>query len=439
MGRLAAIVPIESRRRPLTEEEQLRAELARAQGQVATLTEVARDQAKAIAELCDECPPWAPSLAILYWLWGPTRWHEPQWARIAARLRPVLADIGDVPAPKVTPMLWAAHRARRRVEPSAATGRPVSEAMLNRELERAKELLRWAVENKLIRFNPLTAAKPVKVPSRRETWLPPAAVDRLLEACSKLINRTRQRRSFGKVIASRRAAPSLSIRWWEDGNTRQRTGFKTRGEALEALQEIRAGLSLGHSDDDWKARVMRAYILACHDSMLRPNEARLIRRDRIGADGRVELSSRETKGAKRRTIYLTPRTLAAFNELPIEAGNPYVFAHRPYGKWSLSQKKIGGPIGDRRLEYWFRRLCDLAGVDSLAAPGDVRVHRHDLRASGASTADEMGARATAIRDALGHSTLAVTQIYLRSGQAANARTVAGVLSKLSDTTAGGAR
>src|SRR6185437_8332885 len=69
----------------------------------------------------------------------------------------------------------------------------------------------------------------------------------------------------------------------------------------------------------------------------------------------------------------------------------------------------------------------LAGVDSNAAPGDVRVHRHDLRASGASTADENGARATALRDAMGHSFLATTEIYLRSGQAENARTVATVM------------
>ena len=341
----------------------LRGELAEAKRQIRKLTWTNRDQARTNADLTDDCPPWAPSLACLYWLYGPTRWHEKEWPRIAARLRPVLADIGDTPAPKITPMAWDLHRARRRVQPSATTGRPVGESMLNRELERTKELLDWAVINRLIRFNPLKAAKAVPTVTRRETWLPPAEIEKLLDAAEFV----------------------------KDERLRNR------------------------SDDGLRAKVLRAYVLACHDSMLRPNEARTLLRGRIGADGRVELGARQTKGNKRRTIFLTPRTLEAISAIPVDPRTPYVFSEN------------GRIIHDRRIEYWFRRLCDLAGVDSNAAPGDVRVHRHDLRASGASTADENGARATALRDAMGHSFLATTEIYLRSGQAENARTVATVM------------
>ncbi len=66
-------------------------------------------------------------------------------------------------------------------------------------------------------------------------------------------------------------------------------------------------------------------------------------------------------------------------------------------------------------------------MDSLAAPGEKQIRPHDLRASGASTADEHGARATAIRDAMGHSRLKATETYLRSAQAANARAATDVM------------
>lgn len=346
-----------------SEIERLRAELYSARVQIAKLTGTVRDQAKTLRAVTDEESDTAPTLACLYWLWGPSRWHEPQWPRIAARLRPVLADIGDLFWWKATPMVWDAHRARRRVEPSARTGRPVSESMLNRELERAKEMLDWAVRNRLIRFNPLKSAKAVPTVSRRETWLPPAEIDKLLDACEFV----------------------------KDDRLRNRR------------------------DDGLRAKVLRAFVLACHDSMLRPTEARTLLRDRIGSDGRVELAARQTKGRKRRIIFLTPRTLKAIADLPVDDRCPYVF------------NECGKVIHDKRLDNWFRKLCKMAGVDALAAPGDVRVHRHDLRASGASTADENGARATAIRDALGHSFLATTEIYLRSEQAKNAKTVADVM------------
>ncbi|HEX3905577.1 MAG TPA: site-specific integrase, partial [Polyangia bacterium] len=159
---------------------------------------------------------------------------------------------------------------------------------------------------------------------------------------------------------------------------------------------------------------------------------------RIGENGRVELSARETKGNKRRTIFLTPRTLEAIDELPAaNPSNPFVFADPdPPHPLAKNQSEKPRPIHQRRLHYWFRSLCVLAGVDSRAAPGDNQIRPHDLRASGATTADENGARPSAIRDALGHAFIATTQIYLRSEKAGNALSVARVIASVTDVRRG---
>jgi integrase len=206
---------------------------------------------------------------------------------------------------------------------------------------------------------------------------------------------------------------------------------------VERLLEATDGLVDGRlpegDDDGWRAKIMRAFVLALHDSMLRIAEAQTLRRDRIGPDGRVELSARETKSKRRRTVYLTPRTMQAIADLPSDALNPFVFADRdpPH---ALAKDQGGGPrpIHERRLHYWFREVCELAGVDVKAAPGDKQIRPQDLRASGATTADENGARSTAIQDAMGHKFLATTSVYLRSDKASNALSVTKVIASVTE-------
>ena len=74
-------------------------EVARLRAQVVTLTATVRDQARALAELTDECPPWAPSLAIVYWLWAETRRGLPGWRLTWNRIRPLIDSLGSLPAP----------------------------------------------------------------------------------------------------------------------------------------------------------------------------------------------------------------------------------------------------------------------------------------------------------------------------------------------------
>jgi site-specific recombinase XerC len=165
-------------------------------------------------------------------------------------------------------------------------------------------------------------------------------------------------------------------------------------------------------DDGLRRRVLEAFVLALHDSMLRFDEARMLLRQRIGADGRVELVG---KGGKRRVVFLTARTVRAIAALPVDPSG-YVFA------------EDGRVLHERRLHYWWTKLRKVSGIDRAAVSGE-HVVPHVLRASGATNLDEAGARATAIRDALGHSRLATTEIYLRSAQAENARSVAVVMAR----------
>jgi integrase len=330
----------------------LRAELADARLKIDLLTLTVRDQAKALAELTDECPPWAPSVACVYWLYSETRRSDACWYNIWKALRPLVDDVGDLPAAKLRPLVWERHRARRR-----ASGR-ACDSTLNVALGRVKEMLDWAVAGNVLRFNPLAAARGVKAKNRRDTALLLGDVDSLVAAC-KLV----------------------------------KDGRRTR-------------------DDGLRRRVLEAFVLALHDSMLRFDEARMLLRQRIGADGRVELVG---KGGKRRVVFLTARTLRAIAALPVDPSG-YVFA------------EDGRVLHERRLHYWWTKLRKVSGIDRSAVPGE-HVVPHVLRASGATNADEAGARATAIRDALGHSRLATTEIYLRSAQAENARSVAVVMAR----------
>ena len=335
------------------------AECVRLRALNVTLTATVRDQAKALADLTDDVGPAPPSLSIVYWLYGPTRWSTRSWLSEQARLKPLIRLLGHLPAAHLTPLAWSQHAARRKAEPDHRGNFP-ADVLLNQELGRAKQLLGWAVANRMVKYNPLAAAPRLKAVSRRETWLPLGDIDRLLAACDDVVDKR-----------------------LEEGD-----------------------------DDGLRARVLRALVLCLHDSMLRFAEAAGLRRERIAQDGRVELASRDVKGGRRRTIFLTPRTLEAIAALP---AHDFVFSD---GESRLKS---------RRLRYWFRDLCRVAGVDSLVAPGENRVRPHDLRASGATTADEHGAGATAIRDALGHRNLSTTAVYLRSGQADNARAATNVI------------
>jgi hypothetical protein len=101
-------------------------ELCAARDQIERLTRVVEDQARALSELTSECPPWAPSLAIVYWKYAPTRWADASWDENYWRLVPLINALGDLPAAKLTPTVWAEHRAMRKTEADRRGARAVA-------------------------------------------------------------------------------------------------------------------------------------------------------------------------------------------------------------------------------------------------------------------------------------------------------------------------
>lgn len=255
----------------------------------------------------------------------------------------------------LTPFRWAEHVAVRRVT-NTRHDRPPSPQTLAIELMRAKQLLEFGVTNGFLPSNPLAAAPREKVISMRETWLDESGILALLD------------------------------------------GIKAVPEGLPRL-------------------LTRAFILLLVDSMLRFEEARGLRRDRI-RDAVTELSAKRTKSKKVRTVGLTPRTLVAIADVPPVVGDPRIFLNPETGKL----------FGQTTMRRWFRAACIESKVDLLAVEGE-RVVPHTMRHSGASAADERGGSPLAIRDCLGHSTLATTERYLHRHRAQGAKNLAQLMAE----------
>lgn len=299
----------------------------------------------------------APTITIarLFEEFERSRAGQRSWRENRNRLVPLVRRLGDLPVSQLTPSVWAEHHAARLQEPHKF-GRCPKMHTLNVELGRAKELMSFAVACGYLERNPLAPVKRLKTISQRETWLDDAGVEQLM------------------------------------------TG-------IAAIPGERQQLA------------MRAFMLLCLDGMMRFNEARTLRRDRV-RDGIVELAAKTTKSKRSRIVALTPRTLKAISDVVPVLGSPWLFANPEHGR----------PYSAQSFRYWFRMICVASKIDALAVDGE-RVVIHTLRHSGASLADAKGAPATAIRDALGHSSLAITEKYLHRHKAEGARALADLLSK----------
>jgi integrase len=339
------------------------------------LTSTVRDQARTTAALLDECPDGSPSVAIVYWKWSDARRSHPGWRLAWHRIVYLVSYFGALPAPLMTAAKWDEFRAWRKLQVTRL-GAPPCDQTLNIELIYAKQMLTFAVDRGMIKRNPLLPAKRVATISQRETRLTPDDIDRLLAAADDV----------------------------------------TDGRLAEG------------DDDGNRAAMLKAFLLCCFDSMMRFNEARHLRFDRIRSDGMVELLAAETKSKRRRIIRLTGRTLEAIERIRRVDGSEYVFA-----------RTAESLVSETALRAWFRRACEISGVDERATLRDKQVRPHDARAGGATTADEAGARPTAIQAALGHRSMDMTIRYLRSEPEENANPVADAMERATDSARRGPR
>lgn len=286
----------------------LRAQLAESWTEIKTLRRTVAHQARLLENLASETHPAAPSVNCVYWLFSVAHEHESSWKERRNRLLPSLRGLGTLPAPDLTPNVWARHLAAR-----IASGEVCAHTR-NLELGRLKGMLDWAVETEMIRHNPLRAAKKEKTISRRETELRYYDIDQLLNAAEDV------------------------------GDRRLRDG----------------------DDDGLRAKKLRAFILCCFDSMLRFREAHHIDRDAISPDGDVTVLG---KGKKLRTVRLTTRTLEAIREIP---GEGRVFPESPatyrrHFRWACEHGRLDAKAAPRDKRIVIHHLRHAGATEADAA------------------------------------------------------------------------
>jgi site-specific recombinase XerD len=351
-------------------ETRLREQLAAAWAEVRTLRRTVAHQARLLEHLAPETHPAAPSVACLYWLYSLAHEHAPGWYDAWLKLQPSLRGLGSLPAPEVTPVVWARHVAQRRHEVHRL-GRPPCDQTLNVELSRLKALLSWAVANQMLAYNPLQAAKRTKTRCQRETRLTPADIDQLLHEAESLRDR-----------------------------------------------RVREG-----DDDGHRSKMLQAAALVWHDSMMRFNEGRHLRRSHIQANGDYMIPRDDTKtDAGERTVTLTPRTLEAIARVPVHPASDYVFVNMRTGKL----------LSKSSLYRWFRWTAASSRLDAKAAPRDRRLVIHHLRHAGATAADAAGVRPGALSTVLGHKDPRTTSRYVHREKSESARHVAEMIQAATD-------
>jgi integrase len=190
---------------------------------------------------------------------------------------------------------------------------------------------------------------------------------------------------FNPLVAARKSKPKPPRRTWlsEDDLTRL--------------------LAFGPQAARPKA-MLRAFVLVGADSGLRFNETRMLRRDFVRG-GVAHIPN--TKNGKRHVAGLTARAMEALEAIPLVLGSPHYFANAD----------TGNVMGRTTIWRWFRAAAERAGLDNIAAEGELRLRPHDLRRSAATNAHNRGATLLEVQDMLNHSTPAITSQYVQRTEA----------------------
>lgn len=147
-------------------------------------------------------------------------------------------------------------------------------------------------------------------------------------------------------------------------------------------------------------------VLCACDSGMRRNELRQLEWSWIDRERmEIVLPDWACKNYGGGTLPMTRRTLAAIEAMPrVIAGgskSPYVIA----------KPATGGTYVAQMFTNWFRELARAA--DLKAAPGDVRVHLHDLRAAFLTNGSERGLRLEVLQRIARHKSIEQTIKYTR--------------------------
>lgn len=328
---------------------------------VETLTATVRAQAETIARLTAERETFmSPTIREVHDAYAVSdaetadgtrrRCDTATWKNTTrARLEPLVRLLGDLPAIQLGPRRWKQHVRARQQEAKRVGVGAPAPATLRLELAVAKAMLGWA--------------------SAEDTGM----------------------LKFNPLARARLGKAPRRRTWLNE-------------------QQVAHLVATDWTEDAWKRDVVRAFTLGSADNGPRSTEVRLWRRDRVTVvDGHAVMAMDRTKGGEPHTVALTARTWEALERLPEVPGSPFFFANpRP-----SPRGKVGRPIGRVTIWKWFRAAVEAAGLDTVAADGELRVRPHALRRSAATNAHARGASLQDVQEMLAHANISTTAGYVQ--------------------------
>jgi integrase/recombinase XerD len=179
-------------------------------------------------------------------------------------------------------------------------------------------------------------------------------------------------------------------------------GLKRPVEPLTA-EEVRALLAAASTRYSSGIR-MRALIGTMYGSGLRVSEALALRPHDVDLNAGT-IRVKHGKGDKARVVGIDPHG-AALLETWMQHRKTLGLNGRHLIFCTYSKNDLGGPLSDRYVRSALAKLGDKAGIEK-------RVHPHGLRHSLAFAMAMDGVPTTTVQAALGHSSLAITDRYVR--------------------------
>jgi site-specific recombinase XerD len=131
---------------------------------------------------------------------------------------------------------------------------------------------------------------------------------------------------------------------------------------------------------------------------LRINEALSLNRDRVDLSNRsIWIPASLAKSGRARTVYFGPSLAQKLERY---------LAELPPNQWALFVTRTGKRLTDSHVRRLFKKFAARAGIDP------ERLHPHALRHAYATRFLSAGGTLESLKNQLGHSSIAITSIYL---------------------------
>ena len=118
------------------------------------------------------------------------------------------------------------------------------------------------------------------------------------------------------------------------------------------------------------------------------------------------------KGAKDRSVRITPRFMQVIEELQGRCGGTYILKRFTRGRDESGAQKWKEPISGHSINTLVGELTPMLSARSALSNGIFKLHAHDLRRSGARALYDAGWAINQISEMLGHSTPTITEKFI---------------------------